>query len=83
MSVVDEHRRKVITLKATAILAKQLGILLDKIEPDASVRALDVDSLDAVEMVIALEDEFDIEITDEQAEKIVTVGNAIDFMKSL
>ena len=64
-----------------AIIAEQLGIKTDEIKQDASfVDDLGADSLDTVELVMALEEEFEIEIPDEEAEKITTVQNAIDYV---
>lgn len=64
-----------------AIIAEQLGIKTDEIKNDASfVDDLGADSLDTVELVMALEEEFETEIPDEDAEKITTVQNAIDFV---
>jgi acyl carrier protein len=64
-----------------AIIAEQLGIKSDEIKNDASfVDDLGADSLDTVELVMALEEEFETEIPDEEAEKITTVQNAIDFV---
>ncbi len=64
-----------------AIIAEQLGIKTDEIKNDASfVDDLGADSLDTVELVMALEEEFETEIPDEEAEKITTVQNAIDFV---
>ena len=66
-----------------AIIAEQLGIKTDEIKNDASfVDDLGADSLDTVELVMALEEEFETEIPDEQAEKITTVQNAIDYVTS-
>ena len=70
--------------KIKEIIAEKLEIDLDQVTEGAKfIDDLGADSLDVVELIMTLEDEFDVEITDEQAEKIVTVGNAIDFMKSL
>ncbi|MFP6828198.1 MAG: acyl carrier protein [Gammaproteobacteria bacterium] len=64
-----------------AIIAEQLGIKTDEIKNDASfVDDLGADSLDTVELVMALEEEFETEIPDEQAENITTVQNAIDYV---
>ena len=65
------------------IIAEQLGIKADEIKNDASfVDDLGADSLDTVELVMALEEEFETEIPDDQAEKITTVQNAIDYVKA-
>tara|TARA_B100000949_G_C14082749_1_gene366547 strand:- start:364 stop:606 length:243 start_codon:yes stop_codon:yes gene_type:complete len=66
-----------------AIIAEQLGLKADEIKKDASfVDDLGADSLDTVELVMALEEEFETEIPDEEAEKITTVQNAIDFVNA-
>ncbi|MDH4086194.1 MAG: acyl carrier protein [Nitrospira sp.] len=74
MATVDERVKK--------IIAEQLGVEADKVTPEASfVEDLGADSLDTVELVMALEEEFSIEIPDEDAEKILTVGKALDYIK--
>ncbi len=66
-----------------SIVAEQLGVKADEVTNDASfVDDLGADSLDTVELVMALEEEFETEIPDEDAEKITTVQLAIDFVKS-
>ncbi|UCE63567.1 MAG: acyl carrier protein [Nitrospirota bacterium] len=68
--------------KIKKIISEQLGVEEDDVVPEAKfVDDLGADSLDTVELVMALEEEFDIEIPDEDAEKIQTVGAAIDFIK--
>ena len=63
------------------IIAEQLGVKADEIKNEASfVDDLGADSLDTVELVMALEEEFETEIPDEQAEKITTVQQAIDYI---
>ena len=63
-----------------SIVAEQLGVKEDEVTPAASfVDDLGADSLDTVELVMALEEEFETEIPDEDAEKITTVQQAIDF----
>jgi acyl carrier protein len=63
------------------IVAEQLGVDEDQVTTEASfMDDLGADSLDTVELVMALEEEFDIEISDEDAEKIQTVKNAIDYI---
>ena len=62
------------------IIVEQLGVKEEDVKPEASfVEDLGADSLDTVELVMALEEEFDIEIPDEEAEKITTVQSAIDY----
>jgi acyl carrier protein len=64
------------------IVSEQLGIAVDKITATSSfVEDLGADSLDTVELVMALEEEFDMEIPDESAEKIKTVGDAISHIE--
>lgn len=64
------------------IIAEQLGVEEDEVAENASfVEDLGADSLDTVELVMALEEEFDVEIPDEDAEKIQTVGRAIEYIK--
>ena len=63
------------------IIVEQLGVDEDEVTPDASfVDDLGADSLDTVELVMALEEEFEIEIPDEDAEKITTVQQAIEYI---
>ena len=70
--------------KIKEIIADKLEVSLEQVTEEAKfIDDLGADSLDVVELIMTLEDEFDIEISDEQAEKIVTVRNAIDFMKSI
>ena len=64
------------------IIVEQLGANADEVTPEASfIDDLGADSLDTVELVMALEEEFDIEIPDEDAEKITTVGEAIKYIE--
>jgi acyl carrier protein len=68
--------------KVKKIVTDQLGVEADKVVPGASFQNdLGADSLDTVELVMALEEEFDIEIPDEAAEQIATVQSAVDFIK--
>jgi acyl carrier protein len=72
-----------ITERVKKIIAEQLGVAEGEIADTSSfVDDLGADSLDTVELVMALEDEFDMEIPDEEAEKITTVRLAIDYVTS-
>lgn len=68
--------------RVIGIVAEQLGVEKEKIAPETSfVNDLGADSLDTVELVMELEEEFEIDIPDDAAEKIQTVGQAIDFIE--
>ena len=72
-----------IVAKVKKIISEQLGVPEADVKPEASfVNDLGADSLDTVELVMALEEEFSVEIPDEDAEKIATVQNAIDYIKA-
>ena len=74
MATVDERVKK--------IIAEPLGVEEEEVTLEAHfVEDLGADSLDTVELVMALEEEFEIEIPDEDAEKILTVGKALDYIK--
>ncbi len=69
--------------KVKSLIVENLGVDAGTVTPQASfVNDLGADSLDTVELVMALEEEFDLEIPDEEAEKITTVGQAIDYIKA-
>ena len=69
--------------KVKSIIAEQLGVKIEEVKPEASfIDDLGADSLDTVELIMALEEEFDMEIPDEQAEKIKTVAEALDYVKA-
>ena len=75
MSTIEDRVKK--------IVVEQLGVGEDQVTPDASfVDDLGADSLDTVELVMALEEEFDTEIPDDEAEKITTVKQAIEFVQA-
>jgi acyl carrier protein len=68
--------------KVKKIVAEKLSVEPDEVIPKASfVDDLGADSLDLVELIMAMEEEFDIEIPDEEAEKIQTVQDAMDYIK--
>ncbi|MCB1867246.1 MAG: acyl carrier protein [Gammaproteobacteria bacterium] len=75
MSTIEERVKK--------IVIEQLGVTEDEVTIEASfVDDLGADSLDTVELVMALEEEFETEIPDEDAEKITTVQQAVDYIKA-
>ena len=75
MSSIEDRVKK--------IVVEQLGVSEDQVTPDASfVDDLGADSLDTVELVMALEEEFDAEIPDDQAEKITTDKQAVEFIQA-
>jgi len=68
--------------KVRSIIVEQLGLEPDEVKPGARfIEDLGADSLDIVELIMAFEEEFDLEIPDEDAEKITTVGEAVDYIK--
>jgi acyl carrier protein len=69
--------------KVKEIIAEELGVEMDKLSETASfMEDLGADSLDTVELVMAFEKEFDIEIPDDEAEKLRTVGDAMTFLRT-
>ena len=68
--------------KVRSIIAEQLGVKPEQVTPQASfIDDLGADSLDTVELVMALEEEFGVEIPDEEAEKLLTVGDAMKYIE--
>ncbi|HEX7102990.1 MAG TPA: acyl carrier protein [Nitrolancea sp.] len=68
--------------RVQSVVSEQLGVDLEKVTPEAEfVQDLNADSLDLVELIMQLEEEFGVEISDEQAESIVTVGDAFEFIQ--
>lgn len=69
--------------KLTGIIVEQLGVEAEQVKPDATfVEDLAADSLDIVELVMSIEEEFDLQIADEDAEHIVTVNDVITYIKN-
>lgn len=72
-----------IEAKVKSIIADQLGVGEDEIKPASSfIEDLGADSLDIVELVMAMEEEFEVEIPDDEAENIKTVGDAINYINT-
>ncbi len=68
--------------RVAELIVEQLGVSANEVVPEASfIDDLGADSLDIVELVMALEEEFNIEIPDEDAEKIQTIGDAVAYLK--
>jgi acyl carrier protein len=68
--------------KVKAIIVEQLGVSADEVKPEASfVEDLGADSLDLTELIMAMEEEFDVEIDDEEAQKILKVKDAIEYVE--
>jgi len=75
MAIIDDVKE---------VVAEQLNVSVDEIKDDSKfAEDLGADSLDVVELVMALEEKFDIEIPDEDAEKIGTVGDAVVFIEAM
>lgn len=75
-----EYTKQEIFEKVKVIIVDQLGVPEDKVTMEARFREdLEADSLDLVELIMAFEDEFDVEIPDDEAQEITTVGSAVDY----
>jgi acyl carrier protein len=69
--------------KVVKIIVEQLGVSQDEVKPEASfVEDLGADSLDLTELIMAMEEEFDIEIADDDAQKILKVKDAVDYIEN-
>jgi acyl carrier protein len=80
--ILEETRMEPVADRVKKIIVDQLGVEEETVTPEASfVDDLGADSLDTVELVMALEEEFGIEIPDEDAEKITRVKEAIDYIE--
>jgi acyl carrier protein len=72
-----------ITAKVKEIIVEELGVDASEVTVDAKlIEDLGADSLDTVELIMKFEEEFDVEIADEEAEKLTTVGDIINFLKN-
>lgn len=72
-----------VTSKVTKIIVDQLGVSADEVKPEAKfVDDLGADSLDLTELIMAMEEKFDIEIADDDAQKIQKVQDAIDYIEA-
>jgi acyl carrier protein len=70
-----------ILVKLKPVIAEQLGVDESEVNPEASfTEDLNADSLDLVELIMSLEEQFGLQISDEEAEKITTVGEAVDYI---
>lgn len=76
-----ELNEKEIFEKVRTIISEQLGVDAEEVTPDTSFEELNADSLDIVELIMALEEEFDLEIPDEDAEKLQKVSAVIEYIK--
>ena len=73
-----------ITAKVKEIIVEELGVEESEVTPEASfIEDLGADSLDTVELIMKFEEEFDIDIADEDAEKLTTVGKAVEYLQTI
>lgn len=83
LSIKIKNKMSEIATRVTSIITDKLGVEESQVTPEASfTNDLGADSLDTVELIMELEKEFDLSIPDEEAEKIVTVGDAIAFIEN-
>ena len=81
--IIDAWRNKMVFDKIKEIIASKIQVDEDKITPETSLmKDLEADSLDAVEIIMGIEEEFDIEIPDSAAEGFVNVGDIVKFVES-
>lgn len=82
-AIVAMHKPEEVLKKVTEIITEKLGIPESEVTPDASfVRDLGIDSLDYAELVMEFEQTFDIKIPDNEAERMNTIGSAVEYIKS-
>jgi acyl carrier protein len=82
LALITKEDKMAVSEKVKAIIAEQLGVKKEEVTDGAKfIDDLGADSLDTVELVMALEEEFGIEIPDEDAEKMATVGEAIKYIE--
>lgn len=81
--MLDGGNMSELQTRVTKIIEEQLGVENDRVKPEASfIDDLGADSLDIVELVMAMEEEFDMEIPDEEAEKLKTVNDVMTYVNS-
>lgn len=82
MEIESGGTKMAMSPKIKEIIVEQLGVDPEKVKPEASfIDDLGADSLDIVELVMAMEEEFDLEIPDDEAEKLRTVGDVVGFLE--
>ena len=82
LPVIQKAMAENIQEKVTEIIVEQLGVTADQVTPESKmIEDLGADSLDAVELVMAVEEEFGIEVPDEEAEKLISVGDIISHVE--
>jgi len=82
LPVIQRAMAENIQEKVTEIIVEQLGVTADQVKPESKmIEDLGADSLDAVELVMAVEEEFGIEVPDEEAEKLISVGDIISHVE--
>lgn len=83
MEIIKQEEKMGLNPKIKDIIVEQLGVDPEKVKPEASfIDDLGADSLDIVELVMAMEEEFDLEIPDEDAEKLKTVNDVTSYLQA-
>lgn len=84
LTLIQKAMAENIQEKVTEIIVEQLGVSADQVKPESKmIEDLGADSLDAVELVMAVEEEFGIEVPDEEAEKLISVGDIISHVEKV